>query len=295
MAFTLPNWTCVSSSLSSPQEAIIPFGATNPVTENAPNLYTYGSPDDSAATIAAANYFLPQYASLGVGDLILGFGTDASFALQVTAVSSTSVTTESFSLTGAVGTANITDNAVTFAKMQQIPADSLLGNATGGTANVEDITLGNGLSFTGTALGLANTNLRYVAVAMTLAQFLAMSVTPFTILTAPGAGLMHIVDSAAINFVYGSANLVGGGAVGLQYGATAALAGHAASATEAATDYTAAGASTMFRIGGGLGTGAPTATSINAAVTISNTTAPFTVGTGGSFVVNCWYKTVSAT
>jgi hypothetical protein len=136
--------------------------------------------------------------------------------------------------------------------------------------------------------------MRYATVNMTLAQFLGMYATPFQILAAPAAGLMHIVHSAAINMHYGSAQLVGGGAVGLQYGNTAHLADPAASSTEAATDFTSAAASTMFRFNGGLSTGVATADAVVTAVFISNDTAAFTVGTGATFTVDCWYSTVAA-
>lgn len=294
MSFTIANWTCVSSSLNQGQETIIPFGGSSTV-ENAPNLFIYGSPNDTVATIAGANYFLAQYASLCVGDWIIVNGTDASEILVVATVSSTGVTTAGFAATGSVNTANIVNNAVTYAKIQQTSAgDVLIGNPTGSAANVSEITLGNGLAFSGTSLQVANTNLRFATVAVTLAQFLGMYATPFQVLAAPGAGLLNIIDSVAINFVYGSAALAAGGVVGLQYGNSAHLAGPAASATEAATDYTSAAANTMFRFDGGLSTGLTTSAGINTAIYISNATAAFTTGTGGSFVVDVWYKTVSA-
>ena len=93
MAFTLANWTCVSASLNQGQEVVNVYGVGN-VTLNAPNLFLYGSPTDTLATIEAANYFLPEYASLCVGDRILVNGVDASGDLIVTSVSSTLVTTE---------------------------------------------------------------------------------------------------------------------------------------------------------------------------------------------------------
>ncbi len=295
MAFTIANWTCISSSLNQGQETITPFGGS-PTVENAPNIFMYGSPNDSVATISASNYFLAQYASLSVGDWILVSGTDATVILIVATVSSTSVTTTGFSAGGPVNTADIVDDAVTYAKLQDSVADNtLLGNPGGGAgAEFQEVTLGNGLSFNSTTLQVSLTNLRYATVNMTLAQFLAMYATPFQILASPGAGLMNIVHSCAINMHYGSAALVGGGAVGLQYGNTAHLAAPPASVTEAATDFTSASASTMFRFEGGLSTGAVVSTAAATAIYISNATAAFTVGTGATFTVDVWYSTVAA-
>lgn len=294
MAFTIANWACVSVSLNQGQETITPYGGS-PTVENAPNFFMYGSPNDTAATIEGSNYFLPQYASLSVGDMIMGFGTDTSFLLQVTAVSSTSVTTETVGFSSSVGTANIINNAVTYAKMQQTSAgDVLIGNPTGSAANVEEITLGNGLSFSGTSLQVNLGLARQATVALTLTQWNGMYATPVQLLAAPGAGLMNIVDSLYINYVYGSAALTAGGAVGAQYGNTAHAGGVPATATEAATDYTGASANTMFRIGGGLSTGAATASCINTAIYLSNATQAFATGTGGSFSVIVNYRTVSA-
>lgn len=51
-----------------------------------------------------------------------------------------------------VATINIGNNQVTYAKIQQVAASSLLGNPTGSTANISGITLGTGLTFSGTML-----------------------------------------------------------------------------------------------------------------------------------------------
>lgn len=292
MAFTIANWTCISASLNQGQETVDVYGVGNTVL-NAQNVFAYDSPNDTVATIAGANYFLAQYASLSVGDWILVNGTDASEILVVVTSSSTGVTTAGFAASGTVNTANIVNNAVTYAKFQQVAADSLVGNPTGSLANAEGITLGNGLSFSGTTLQLNTTYLQLATFSLTAAQFKGMYATPVSVLAAPGAGLMNIVDSVAINMTYGTTQYAAGGAVGLQYGNSAHLAGGAASATEAATDYTSAAANTMFRFGAGLGAGAVTSTSINTAIYISNATAAFTTG-DSTFAGSIWYKTVSA-
>lgn len=54
---------------------------------------------------------------------------------------------------GSIGTSQISDDAVTYAKMQNVSATSrLLGRATAGTGNVEELTVGAGLEFSGTQL-----------------------------------------------------------------------------------------------------------------------------------------------
>lgn len=116
MAFTIANWACISGSMNQGQETVTPYGGSSTVL-NAPNVYFYGSPNDSAATIAGSDYFLAQYASLAVGDWIMGNGNDASFSLVVTAVSSTSVIVASTGLTTTIGTSNLVNGAVTLAKL----------------------------------------------------------------------------------------------------------------------------------------------------------------------------------
>ena len=291
MSFTIANWTCVSSSLNQGQLSVVPYGGSSTV-ENAPNLFTYGSPTDALATIAAANYFLAQYASLSVGDIIIANGTDGSNMYIVATSSSTGVTVNSFTTTGSVATANIQNNAVTYAKIQQASAANvLLGNPTGGAANYEEVTLGNGLDFLSTALELKTTYLNAVEISLTASQFNGMYATPVQVIAAPGANKAIIVDSCVLNMTYGAAQFAAGGAVGLQYGSSAHLAGSPASATEAATDFTSATASTLFRIGGGLSTGALASAAVNAAVYISNATAAFTTG-DSTFKVWAWYKII---
>ncbi len=50
--------------------------------------------------------------------------------------------------------ATIAANAVTYAKMQQASATTLLGNSTGGLANVQELTLGTGLAFSTTTIAV---------------------------------------------------------------------------------------------------------------------------------------------
>jgi len=291
MTFTIANWACISSSLNQGQETVTPYGGS-PTVLNAQNVFAYGSPTDTTATISGANYFLSMYADLSVGDWILVNGTDASEILVVLTSSSTGVTTGSFAASGTVGTANIINNAVTYAKIQEASAGSvLLGNPTGGAANYSEVTLGNGIDFASTALELKPTYLNVVEVSLTAAQFNGMYATPVQVIAAPGANKAILVNHAVLNMTFVSAQYAAGGVVGLQYGNTAHLAGAPASATEAASDFTAAAASTLFRFGAGLSTGALVSAAANTAVYISNATGAFTTG-DSTFKLWVWYEVI---
>jgi hypothetical protein len=118
-----------------------------------------------------------------------------------------------------------------------------------------------------------------------------MYATPVQVLAAPGANKAIIVNHAVLNMTFVSAQYAAGGPVGLQYGNTAHLGGTAASATEAASDFTGAAASTLFRFGGGLSTGAAVANAANAAVYISNSSGAFTTG-DSTFKLWVWYEVI---
>lgn len=58
-------------------------------------------------------------------------------------------------VSGSGATFTIDNDVVTFAKMQNVSTNKLLGRATAGTGDVEEITLGTNLSYTGTTLNAA--------------------------------------------------------------------------------------------------------------------------------------------
>jgi len=289
MAFTLNNWACISESLNQGQETITPFGGS-PTVENAPNVFVYGSPTDALATIAAANYFLAQYASLAVGDIILVNGTDGSNMYIVATSSSTGVTVNSFTVTGSVATANIQNNAVTYAKIQQASADTLIGNPTSGTANVEEITLGNGLAFSGTTLGVPNTNLIYAAVPISAAEFNGMYAAPKLLVAAPGANKLISLDKLDLLMTFVSADYAAGGVVAAQYDSTVHGAGVLASTTWAAASFFV-GVSTGFLFGASSSVAQTFSTCVNKGVYLSNLTQAFTTG-DSTFVAHVWYRII---
>lgn len=291
MSYTNANWACVSGSLNQGQLTVTPFGGSSTV-ENAQNVFAYASPNDAVATIGGANYFLVEYASLCVGDWILVNGTDASEILIVDTVSSTSVTTVGFSAAGTVNTADIVNNAVTYAKFQQVAASSLVGNPTGGLANAEGITIGNGLEFTGTVLDVPSTNLIYTNVAISASEFLNMYATPKLLLASPGANKVIVVDKLVLVLTHVSTNYAAGGVVGAQYDQPAHLAGVLASNTEAAADFFASGSTTYFFNGAsGNSSQAVNTVSSNKGLYLSNATGAFTNG-DSTFVAHIWYKVI---
>lgn len=292
MAFTIANWTCISSSLNQGQETVTPYGGS-PTVLNAQNIFAYDSPGDAVATINAANYFLSQYKSLSVGDWILVNGSDASEILIVATVSSTSVTTSGFSAAGTVNTADIVNNAVTYAKFQQVAADSLVGNPTGSLANAQGITLGNGLEFTGTALDVPNTNLIYAKVAISAAEFNGMYAAPKLLIAAPGANKLIVVKQMSLVMTFVSAQYAAGGVVAAQYDSTVHGAGVLASNTEQASDFTGAAASTTFLFEGANGNSSQAAftTTVNKGLYLSNASGAFTTG-DSTFQAHIWYAII---
>ncbi len=288
MAFTIANWTCNSSSLNQGQETVVPFGGSSTVL-NAPNSFQYGSPNDTVAQVSAANYFLSMYTDLKVGDWIFVNGNDGSTILIVATSSSAGVTTSGFAASGSVNTANIVNNAVTFAKFQQIATHTLVGNSTSGTANAEEVTLGNGLEFSSTTLRVPLTYLQYAAVAITAAQFNGMYAAPKQLVAAAGANTLIVLDKVDLLMTFVSAAYAAGGVAAVQYDSTANGAGVIASTTLSAATFQA-GASTGFMFNTGV-VPQTFSTCVNKGLYLSNVTGAFTTG-DSTFVAHVWYKIV---
>ncbi len=298
MSFTIANWGCQQPSMNAGQETVTPFGGVSTVL-NTCNVFTYISPNDAVATIVAANYFLPIYQDLSVGDIIWGSGTDGAFAVQVVTVSATGVTVVSMGLTTTIGTANIVDDAVTFAKLQDATiGGSLIGEPTSTPgAEFQEVTLGNGLAFSGTTLTVPNTNLIYATVAITAAQFNGMYAAPKLLIAAPGANKLIVLERAVLAMTFVSAAYAAGGVVAFQWDATVNGGGQHASNTEAAADFFAA-ASSAFMFNGNSGNAStvngglvPFAANVNKGLYLSNDTGAFTTG-DSTWVAHLWFKII---
>lgn len=105
-----------------------------------------GAPTDAQYVVMALNGTLSDERVIAVGaSLTLTDGGAGGNATIGTSAFTGDITTSanSFSTT-------ITNNAVTFAKFQQISTDRLIGRDTAATGNVEELTVGGGIEFTGT-------------------------------------------------------------------------------------------------------------------------------------------------
>lgn len=293
MAFDIRRFTRVS--LADNTGALVLQDST---VVNGPAIFTYESAADSIATISGANYFNDEGSiyDLHVGDYIIANGTDASNILIVATVDTTTspktITVTSFSTSGVVATANIQNNAVTFAKIQEIPTVTLLGNPTGGTTEVSAITLGSGLAFSGTTLIVPATNLRYVAVPITAAEFNGMYAAPKVLVAAPGANQLLVLDKVQLLMTYGAAAFAAGGTTAVQYDVTANGAGVIASTTLANTTFQAA-ASTGWNFNAGV-VAETFSTCVNKSLALSNISGAFTTG-DSTMVAHVWYKIIPTT
>ncbi len=134
----------------------------------------------------------------------------------------------------------------------------------------------------------------YAQKTIALADVLTLYSVPVSLVAAPGAGKMILLDKITLDLVWGSVAFSGGGVVAPQYDSTVHGGGvNAATTTVAASFFTGVSASQAISLTGLV---ASTATSslINKPLYLSMATADFTVGTGCSLIVNTWYKVVTA-
>lgn len=227
-------------------------------------MWNYTDTATTAATIAGANYFLPAYANLSVGDLIWVVASDTNQFLEVTVVSSSTVTTQPFNTVlgaGSVGTSNLAANAVTTAKITDANVTS---------AKLEDLLV------------------HYARVTMTAVEWDGMYVTPKALVAAPGASKKLIPMRVVINLDYGGTVFADGGAIHVQYDSTTLGAGPKATGTLAAATFIGYTADTSFGFTP-VDTTLVDSTTLNKGLYLSNATGAFTGGTSSAFIVDTWY------
>lgn len=114
-------------------------GATITITKVGNNINLEGTGSGSATfTSITSGTNITAAMVVGTGASLATSGTGTIVATSVAA--------------NGVGTTAIANSAVTYAKLQNESASTLLGNPTGGSAAPSEITLGTGLSFSGSVL-----------------------------------------------------------------------------------------------------------------------------------------------
>jgi hypothetical protein len=129
-----------------------------------------------------------------------------------------------------------------------------------------------------------------VAVNLTASQINGMYATPVLILAAAGVNTVIVVEQVIIDMTFVSAQYANGGAISLEYGNAAHAVGPLASATLPAASLIAVAASGILSIGdAGSAIAGTTAQIENAALYISNDTAPFITGDSTARVYVSYY------
>lgn len=274
MAFETLRFVRQTAGYNAGQIATTFNPASPTVYENGPAQFSYASATDNIATIGGANYFADVCYMLSVNDLIFCVGSDASAFYQVATVDrdAGTITVVSAFPSGVIGTANITNLAVTTAKI-----DNLAVTTAKIAANAVD------------SSKLALTTLQYVAVPITAAAFNGMYAAPVALVAAAGANTMIVLDKLALVETYNSAAYAAGGTAAVQWDSTVNGAGVIASTTLANTTFQVT-ASNTFVMNGGV-VPAPFSTTVNKGLYLSNITAAYTTG-NSAMVAHVWYKVI---
>lgn len=279
MAFTLYNWSEVSVSLNQGlvSAAIDTPSSDTTTLQGSMNIFSYFTLDD-LATVEAADYFVEQVQSLSVNDIIIVTASDGSLFLQVATIVqpsfgvNASVTTQSFTPAGSVGTSNIIDMAVTTAKIADLAVTTAkIANNAVTSAKIDPLLI------------------QYVAVPVSAAQFNGAYAAPKELVAPAGANTLLILQQAQLLMTYNSAAYAAGGVTAIQYDSTVHGAGVIASTTQAAANFQAT-ASRGFVFNAGVNDEVFT-TCVNKGLYLSNITGAFTTG-DSAFVAHVWYRVI---
>jgi len=285
MAFSYVNWDKSSAQANT----------------NVRKVLSYLNSSDTLATIEAADYFLSVYSDLNEGDQILVYGSNGYETLNVTAASSSTVTTATLAQVPANSITNNDVNtaaAIAFSKLAALTSGNIIvgsvANVPTSVAMAGDITI---IAAGTTAIGankvlssmVSPLLIKYAAVAISAVEFNGMYAAPKALVAAGGANTLLVLHGLDLLMTYVSANYAAGGVAAVQYDSTANGAGVIASTTLAASTFQAA-ASTGFKFNAGV-VAQTFSTCVNKGLYLSNVTGAFTTG-DSTFVAHVWYSVV---
>lgn len=116
--------------------------------------------------------------------------------------------------------------------------------------------------------------------ALSSANIIAMNGAPVTLLAAPGAGRVIIINAVSFSMTTTATAFTGGGTVNLQY-TTGSVSAH--TGTIPAATITAGAGTSLTQLGPLAGASGSTIVA-NSAISITNSTAPFATGTGSAII-----------
>ena len=140
------------------------------------------------------------------------------------------------------------------------------------------------------AVGTADLNeslVQFIQVSLSSAQILALSATPVTLVPAPAAGKIVIVDSILVKMVRTATAYANGGALEFRY---TNASGAKVTADVAAALVTGGAGTAYAHVGGIEASITPVAA---AAIVVNNATAPFITGTGTA-QISISYRVITA-
>jgi hypothetical protein len=310
MAFSLNRFTRTTLAFNSGSVTLEDASIVN-----GPSHFTYATAGDTAATVAAANYFNAESViyDLEVDDIIACICSDSNQFLQVATVDTTAspktITTVAFTAAGSVDTANLVDGAVTnakvdaaaaiaFSKLEVMTSGNIL---VGSAANVAaEVTMSGDVAIIASGAttiqagavdsSMMNANmLRYASVTMSASEFNGAYAAPHLLVAAAGANTLIVPEKVQILMTYGLAAFAAGGVAACQWDSTANGAGVIATTTLAAATFQPT-ASTGWNMNAGVVAETFT-TCVNKGIYFSNITGAFTTG-DSDMVVHIWYKVI---
>ena len=148
----------LNSQTGSSQTLVTGTSGTDFNISSASNIHTFNLPTSSASSrglLSSTDWttFNNKLSStLNAGKILVGDGSNQASAVTVTGDATLSSSGVFSLLSNAITTSKIINTAVTYAKIQNVGAGKLIGNPTGTSAVAEEISLGSGITFSGTDL-----------------------------------------------------------------------------------------------------------------------------------------------